>query len=454
MLSGILGSKKLSDAFDDKDYFSGVFMRKRRFSFDSGKTFVTYDKRGKIGGIITPQPNLVEGFWSLFHKKMEQENSSTEPKKAVSCNLHCKKAPDDEKAHYNDSLGTSYKYLKQLYKDFISSTFQKREKQKQTVETSPSFPLRKVEFGRPNTIMHRIVLKKDGWQIISPWHDLPLFGTTKDVLNTIVLTPRGEKAIFEVAQDEPFTPIKPSFDKGTMAHFARNVPFNYGFLPQTAFSKESFYRDCGKIKQRQIYIFDLSSVKRSTGDVYFVRPICGFLLADSFTEFSWHFVGIDATDPKGEFIEDIEDIEENFPRALKRISSWLTKRLCFKEGLISTPPVRYSKMNLMTFKLCKNSGDKPAKLGNEGLAANSCVISRVLEKSHLSWRKKRIPKFQNPEFISGKQIEFSSILNTPQEVGEKGKEEKKNKVRKRRKSFCSYFSDIRTEEERDDGDFA
>jgi inorganic pyrophosphatase len=52
--------------------------------------------------------------------------------------------------------------------------------------------------GAANTLEHRVYIEKDG-QLVSPWHDIPLFANEQQtILNMVVEVPRWTNAKMEV----------------------------------------------------------------------------------------------------------------------------------------------------------------------------------------------------------------------------------------------------------------
>jgi hypothetical protein len=64
--------------------------------------------------------------------------------------------------------------------------------------TSPRMTYTTRRIGAANTLEHRVFIEKDG-QLVSPWHDIPLFANEQQtVLNMVVEVPRWTNAKMEV----------------------------------------------------------------------------------------------------------------------------------------------------------------------------------------------------------------------------------------------------------------
>ncbi len=69
--------------------------------------------------------------------------------------------------------------------------------------------------GAANSLEHRIYLENSTGNLISPFHDIPLFASEK-VLNMIVEIPRWTNAKMEISKSDAFNPIKQDTKKGKL----------------------------------------------------------------------------------------------------------------------------------------------------------------------------------------------------------------------------------------------
>lgn len=93
--------------------------------------------------------------------------------------------------------------------------------------------------GQPNTLSFRVYLKNSNGQIISPFHDIPLFADKNaNIFNAVIEIPRWTNAKMEISKKEKFNPIIQDV-KNSKLRFVNNVfphhgyIWNYGALPQT-----------------------------------------------------------------------------------------------------------------------------------------------------------------------------------------------------------------------------
>lgn len=96
-----------------------------------------------------------------------------------------------------------------------------------------------LERGQPNTLSYRVYFKNGKDEIISPFHDIPLFVNKEaHVCNAVIEIPRWSNAKMEINKAEKFNPISQDVKKNKL-RFVNNVfPYhgyiwNYGALPQT-----------------------------------------------------------------------------------------------------------------------------------------------------------------------------------------------------------------------------
>lgn len=91
---------------------------------------------------------------------------------------------------------------------------------------------------------HRVYLEQNG-QVISPFHDLPLFADERNgIYNMIVEVPRWTNAKMEISKEESFNPIKQDIKKGRLRYVRNCFPhhgyiWNYGAFPQVHVQNQS-----------------------------------------------------------------------------------------------------------------------------------------------------------------------------------------------------------------------
>jgi predicted ATP-grasp superfamily ATP-dependent carboligase len=84
---------------------------------------------------------------------------------------------------------------------------------------------------------HRVYIEDNG-QVVSPFHDIPLFADQSNgILNMVVEVPRWTNAKMEISKEESFNPIKQDIKKGRLRYVRNCFPhhgyiWNYGAFPQ------------------------------------------------------------------------------------------------------------------------------------------------------------------------------------------------------------------------------
>ncbi|KAI8078813.1 inorganic diphosphatase [Halteromyces radiatus] len=188
-----------------------------------------------------------------------------------------------------------------------------------------SFRTRKI--GAPFTKEHEIYFETDNGELISPFHDIPLFAQSNvggEVFNMVVEIPRWTNAKFEINKETPLNPIKQDIAKSTKElRFVPNIyPFkgylwNYGALPQTWEDPHHMTKDTNaKGDNDPIDVIEIGDQVGETGQVKQVKLLGVFGLIDQ-GETDWKLVTIDINDPLANMINDIGDVEKHKPGLLK-----------------------------------------------------------------------------------------------------------------------------------------
>jgi inorganic pyrophosphatase len=140
---------------------------------------------------------------------------------------------------------------------------------------------------------HRVFLTVGG-TVRSFWHDLPLFGTNKDIVTYISEIPIHSTAKYEISLKEPANPIKQDTNKdGSLRYFkAGPIPFNYGASPQTWENPNTTDKRTGLLGDGDpIDIVELSNGVLETGAVYKVK-VLGILGLIDQGETDWKVLAI------------------------------------------------------------------------------------------------------------------------------------------------------------------
>lgn len=86
--------------------------------------------------------------------------------------------------------------------------------------------------GEANTESFRVSFS-EGDSTISPWHDIPLNGSSEGTYNAVIEIPKMTKAKMEVATKEENNPIAQDVKKGKLRDYHGPIFWNYGCIPQT-----------------------------------------------------------------------------------------------------------------------------------------------------------------------------------------------------------------------------
>ncbi|CAK0787772.1 V-ATPase V0 sector subunit c'' [Coccomyxa viridis] len=179
----------------------------------------------------------------------------------------------------------------------------------------------KTEKGEPNSFDFRIFIQEKG-QDISTWHDIPLY-LENGLLSFICEIPKETSAKMEVATDEEGTPIKQDTKKGKLRFYPYNINVNYGLLPQTwedpAHKAEELDGVAGD--NDPVDVVEIGSETLAMGGVYPVKPLAVLAMIDD-GELDWKVACIKADDPKAASVNDVEDVEREFPGLLDDIRVW------------------------------------------------------------------------------------------------------------------------------------
>eukprot|EP01023_Acetabularia_acetabulum_P044525 TRINITY_DN4473_c0_g1_i2.p3 TRINITY_DN4473_c0_g1~~TRINITY_DN4473_c0_g1_i2.p3 ORF type:complete len:272 (+),score=58.77 TRINITY_DN4473_c0_g1_i2:1068-1883(+) len=180
------------------------------------------------------------------------------------------------------------------------------------------------ERGAVDSLDYRIWFKQ-GETEISPWHDIPLFAENSEtgLLNFVCEIPKETSAKMEVATDEPKTPIKQDVKKGKLRFYPYNINWNYGLLPQTWEDPDVVNEAAGKVAgdNDPVDVVEIGSVALKMGGVYKVKPVGVYAMIDG-GELDWKVIAINQNDPKAAAVNDVEDVEREFPGELQKIMEW------------------------------------------------------------------------------------------------------------------------------------
>jgi len=188
-------------------------------------------------------------------------------------------------------------------------------------------PYQIVERGAPNSTDYKVYFKNNN-DVISPFHDIPLYNDeAKKIFNMVVEIPRWTNAKMEIATKDPLNPIKQDIKKGALRYVANCFPhkgyiWNYGALPQTWENPNSVDHHTNfKGDNDPIDVLEIGHRVAKRGDVVAVKVLGTIALIDE-GETDWKIFAIDVKDPIAEKLNDINDIEKEFPGLMKATLEW------------------------------------------------------------------------------------------------------------------------------------
>eukprot|EP00891_Asterochloris_glomerata_P006174 jgi/Astpho2/6174/Aster-03588 len=177
------------------------------------------------------------------------------------------------------------------------------------------------EKGDKNTLEYRIFFEQNGKQV-SPWHDIPLWAEEGKLLNFICEIPKETSAKMEVATDEKLSPIKQDIKKGKLRFYPYNINWNYGLLPQTWEDPGHHNKEVDAAGDNDpVDVVEIGSKPCQMGGVFRVKPLGVLAMIDD-GELDWKVIAISEDDPKAASVNDIEDVEREFPGEVEKIRVW------------------------------------------------------------------------------------------------------------------------------------
>ncbi|KAI6181222.1 Inorganic diphosphatase [Aphelenchoides besseyi] len=198
---------------------------------------------------------------------------------------------------------------------------------KPTMAHGDNSPYQVVEKGNLYSLNYRLYIKGPNG-LISPWHDIPLYADEeKKIFNMVVEIPRWSNAKMEMATKEPLSPIKQDEKKG-LPRFVHNIfphkgyIWNYGALPQTWEDPNHKDEATNALGDNDpIDIVEIGQKVQHRGAIVQVKVLGVIALLDE-GETDWKLVGIDVNDPAASYINDITDVESEFPGLLSATYEW------------------------------------------------------------------------------------------------------------------------------------
>nr|AAD50298.1 inorganic pyrophosphatase [Torpedo marmorata] len=187
------------------------------------------------------------------------------------------------------------------------------------------------ERGRALSNSYRLFFRNDQGQIVSPFHDIPLWASeSQNVFNMVVEVPRWTNAKMEIATKEPLNPIKQDIKKGNLRYVANIFPhkgyiWNYGALPQTWEDPNHTDELTGCAGDNDpIDVCEIGTKVCTRGEVIQVK-VLGILAMIDEGETDWKIIAIDVKDPEEDKFNDIEDVKDVKPGYLEATVDWFRR---------------------------------------------------------------------------------------------------------------------------------
>ncbi|KAK1134729.1 Inorganic pyrophosphatase, variant 2 [Melipona bicolor] len=159
-------------------------------------------------------------------------------------------------------------------------------------------------------------------------HDIPLYADEANkILNMIVEIPRWTNAKMEINLKETLNPIKQDVKKGKLRYVANCFPhhgyiWNYGALPQTWENPEVLDEATGcKGDNDPIDVLEIGYRVAKRGEILKVKILGCVALIDE-GETDWKIIVIDVNDPLAEQMNDVSDVEKQYPGLMKATIEW------------------------------------------------------------------------------------------------------------------------------------
>ncbi|KAL7471209.1 hypothetical protein ACHAXS_011505 [Conticribra weissflogii] len=196
---------------------------------------------------------------------------------------------------------------------------------------------------------------------ISPWHDIPLNGSSEGTYNAVIEIPKMTKAKMEVATKEENNPIAQDVKKGKLRDYHGPIFWNYGCLPQTWEDPNEEHPELKCFGDNDpIDVVEIGSKALAMGTVTEVKPLGVLAMIDD-GELDWKVVCIATDDELAEKYNDIDDV----PAAVKDgIREW--------------------------FRWYKTPDDKPLNgFGFDEKWLDAEMAKEVIGETHEAWKKLR-----------------------------------------------------------------
>ncbi|KAL9186218.1 hypothetical protein ACHAXT_005456 [Thalassiosira profunda] len=215
----------------------------------------------------------------------------------------------------------------------------------------------------------------EGDATISPWHDIPLKGSSDGTYNAVIEIPKMTKAKMEVATKEPGNPIAQDMKKGKLRDYHGPIFWNYGCLPQTWEDPNEKHPELKCFGDDDpIDVVEIGSKALAMGTVAEVKPLGVLAMIDD-GELDWKVIAVATDDDLAKEYNDIDDV----PDAVKDgIREW--------------------------FRWYKTPDDKPLNgFGFDEKWLDAKAANEVIEETHDAWKKLRSGETEAGKLWTGKE---------------------------------------------------
>jgi len=241
---------------------------------------------------------------------------------------------------------------------------------------------------------YKMFLKNEAGNIVSPFHDIPLFADKENqVFNMVVEIPRWTNAKMEISTTDPMNSIKQDVKKGKVRFVHNCFPhkgyiWNYGAIPQT-------WEDPAEIdkhtKQKgdgdPIDVVEIGYKIAQRGEVKQVKVLGVMALIDE-GETDWKVIAIDINDPIASQLKDIDDVQKLMPGLVEATHDW--------------------------FKVYKMPAGKPAnEFAFSGEAKGRKFATDIIMQTNQQWKDLIEKKKENESKLSCDNV---TVANSPYKV--------------------------------------
>ena len=171
---------------------------------------------------------------------------------------------------------------------------------------------------------------QDGEDIISSWHDIPLYDvadSSNQTFNMVVEIPRFSQAKFEISRDLELNPIIQDQNHGVNRYLPNVFPWhghicNYGAFPQTW--ENPFLTDPWtglRGDKDPIDVCEVGSNPLQTGSVVPVK-VLGILGVLDGDEADWKVLVINSKEADERNLKNLEDLDREFPGMKETVRSF------------------------------------------------------------------------------------------------------------------------------------